>query len=79
MKDLGITKLCLGLQIEHFYNDIFVHQSNYIQKMLKRFNMDKTHTLSTPMIIRSLNVKKDPYQLRENIKKTLGPEVQLGL
>jgi Reverse transcriptase (RNA-dependent DNA polymerase) len=30
MKDLGITKLCLGLQIEHFHNGIFVHQSNYI-------------------------------------------------
>jgi Reverse transcriptase (RNA-dependent DNA polymerase) len=30
MKDLGVTKLCLGLQIEHLHNDIFVHQSNYI-------------------------------------------------
>jgi Reverse transcriptase (RNA-dependent DNA polymerase) len=30
MKDLGVTKLCLGLQIEHFHHDIFVHQSNYI-------------------------------------------------
>jgi Reverse transcriptase (RNA-dependent DNA polymerase) len=47
MKDLGVTKLCLGLQIEHFHNGILVHQSNYIQKMLKRFNMDKTHPLYT--------------------------------
>jgi uncharacterized protein related to proFAR isomerase len=57
MKDLGVTKLCLGLQIEHLLNDIFVHQSNYIQKMLKRFNMDKAHPLSTPMVVRSLDVK----------------------
>jgi uncharacterized protein related to proFAR isomerase len=30
MKDLGVIKLCLGLQIEHLHNVIFVHQSNYI-------------------------------------------------
>ena len=63
MKDLGVTKLCLGLQIEHLRNGIFVHQSNYIQKMLKLFNMDKTHLLSTPMIVLSFDIKKknDPY------------------
>jgi Reverse transcriptase (RNA-dependent DNA polymerase) len=58
MKDLGVTKLCIGLQIEHLHNGIFVHQSNYIQKMLKRFNMDKAHPLSTPMVVRSLDVKR---------------------
>jgi hypothetical protein len=47
MKDLGVIKLCLGLQVKHFHNGIFVHQLNYIQKMLKRFNMDKVHPLST--------------------------------
>ena len=30
MKDLRKTKYCLGLQIEHMHNTIFVHQSNYI-------------------------------------------------
>jgi Reverse transcriptase (RNA-dependent DNA polymerase) len=75
MKDLGVIKLCLGLQIEHFHNDIFVHQSNYIQNMLKRFNMDKAHPLSTPMIVRSLDMKKDPYRPRENNEKALDPEV----
>jgi Reverse transcriptase (RNA-dependent DNA polymerase) len=75
MKYLGVTKLCLGLQIEHYHNSIFVHQSNYIHKMLKCFNMDKSHPLSTPMVVRSLNVKKDLYRSRENNKKVLGPEV----
>ena len=37
MKDLGRTKLCLGLQIEQLTNDIFVHQSAYKEKVLKRF------------------------------------------
>jgi Reverse transcriptase (RNA-dependent DNA polymerase) len=75
MKDLGVTKLCLGLQIEHLHNGIFVHQSNYIQKMLKRFNMDKAHPLSTQMVVRSLDVKKDYYRPRENNEKALGPEL----
>jgi hypothetical protein len=75
MKDLSVTKLCIGLQIEHLHNGIFVHQSNYIQKILKRFNIDKAHPLSTPMVVRSLNVKKYPYRPQENNEKSLGPEV----
>ena len=35
MKDLRKTKLCLGLQIEHLTNGIFVHQSAYTEKVLK--------------------------------------------
>ena len=35
MKDLGKTKFCLGLQIEHLKEGILVHQSNYIEKVLK--------------------------------------------
>ena len=30
MKDLGKTKLCLGLQIEHLDKGIFIHQEGYI-------------------------------------------------
>ena len=33
-KDLGKTKSCLGLQIEHFPNGVLVHQSTYIKKVL---------------------------------------------
>ncbi|BBG98770.1 transposable element gene [Prunus dulcis] len=36
MKDLGKTKYCLGLQIEHNANGILVHQSTYTEKVLKR-------------------------------------------
>ena len=46
MKDLGITKYCLGLQIEHKSNGILIHQSTYVEKVLKQFNMDK-HGQST--------------------------------
>ena len=75
MKDLGKTKYCLGLQIEHSTNGIMIHQSNYIEKILKRFQMDKAYPLSTPMVFRSLDIKKDPYRPKEDDENVLGPEV----
>ena len=36
MKDLGKTKYCLGLEIEHKSDRILIHQSAYIEKILKR-------------------------------------------
>ena len=59
MKDLGKTNFCLDLQIEHFITGVLVHQSTYSKKNLKRFDMDKAHPLSSPMVIRSLEVKND--------------------
>jgi hypothetical protein len=35
MKDLGKTKFCLGLQLEHLPSGILVYQSIYTQKILK--------------------------------------------
>ena len=51
MKDLGKTKFCLNLQIEHFPKGVLVNQSTYIKKVLKRLYMDKVHPLSSPMIV----------------------------
>jgi hypothetical protein len=45
MKDMGKTKYCLGLQLEHLPNGIFVYQSSYIEKILKKFNMDKSYPI----------------------------------
>ena len=75
MKDLGKTKFCIGLQIEYFPNGVLVHQSTYIKKILKRFNMDKAHPLSSPMVVRSLDVKNDPFRPCEKGEELLGPEV----
>ena len=75
VKDLGKTKLCLGLQLEHNANGIIVHQSSYIERLLKRFNMDKAHPLSTPMVVRSLDPQKDQFRPRESDEEILGPEV----
>ncbi|GKC87238.1 copia protein [Tanacetum coccineum] len=75
MKDLGKTKFCLGYKIEHLKDEILVHQEAYIGKLLKRFYMDKSHSLSTPMVVRTLDVKKDPFRPRDIDEEILGPEV----
>jgi hypothetical protein len=75
MKDLGETKFCLGLQIERNKDGILVHQAKYTENLLKKFNMNDCHPLSTPMVVRSLDINKDPYRPREENEDVLGPEV----
>ena len=75
MKDIGKTKFCLSLQIEHFSTKVLVHESAYVKKILKCFYMDKAHPLISPMVVRSLDVKKDPFRPCENGEKVLGLEV----
>ena len=65
MKDLGQIKYYLGLQIEHLPKGVFLHESNYVKKVLKKFYMDKSFPLSTPMVVRSLEVSRDPFRPKE--------------
>jgi hypothetical protein len=62
MKDLVKTKFCLGLQLEHLPAGILVHQSTPVQKILKKFNMDKAHPSKTPMVVRGLENDTDPFR-----------------
>jgi hypothetical protein len=39
----------LGLQIKQMRNGTFVSQENYIKDMLKKFGMDESKAISTPM------------------------------
>ena len=75
MKDLGKTKYCLGLQIKHKSNGILIHKSTYVEKVLKQFNMDKAHPLSSPMIVRFLDAKKDHFRPKEENEALLGHEI----
>ena len=75
IKDIGETKYCIDLHIEHLKSGILLHQSNYTEKVLKCFNMDKTNPLSTPMVVRSLNVEKNLFRPHEDNEEVLGPEV----
>ena len=42
---------------------------------MKRFYMDKSQPLSFPMVVRSLEVTKDPFRPKEENEVLLGPEV----
>ena len=75
VKNLYKTKFCLDLQVDHFPNGIFVHQSIYTKEVLKYFHMNKTYPLSIPIIDWSLDVKKDHFRPQEEDAEILGPEV----
>ena len=74
-KEMRKIRYCLSLEIEHKSNEILTHQSTYVEKILKRFNMDNAHPLSTPMIVRNLDPKKDLFRPLKDGEKILGPEV----
>jgi hypothetical protein len=74
MNDLGKTKFCLGLQLEHLPTDILIHQSAYAQKILEKFNMDKTYSSKTPMIVRALEKDTDPFLPHQEGEDVLGSE-----
>ena len=77
MEDLGKTKCCLGLQLEHRPSGILVHQSAYIQKILKKFNIDKSYHNKTLIVVHSLEIKKDPFRPRDFGEKILGPRFHI--
>jgi hypothetical protein len=74
MKDLGQTKFCLGIQLEYLPSEIFIYQSAYIQKVLEKFNMDKAYPVKTPMVVRSLDMNKDPFRPNDEGEEILGSE-----
>jgi len=72
MKDLGKTKYCLGLQIEHTHERILVHRSAYTKKVLNKFNMKNAYPLRTHIAGRSLDVEKNIFRPKEENEKVLG-------
>jgi hypothetical protein len=62
MKLLDKTSFCLGLQVTHLPDgSIFLYQTGYTHKFLKRFGMDKANPLSTSMMGRS-RTSDNPYR-----------------
>jgi hypothetical protein len=74
MKDLGKTKFCLGLRIEHLQICILVHQSTYVKKVLGKFNMDKAYPQRTPMIVHALEKDKYPFIPKQDGEEVLEAE-----
>ena len=71
MKDLGKTKFSLGIRLEHLPSCIIVHQAAYIQKILEKFNMDKSYPSKTPMVVRSLDIEKDQFRPIDNGRRDI--------
>ena len=70
-------KSYLRLQIEHLISEIFVHLSNYIEKVLKQFQIDKAHSLSSQMIVWSLNARMIHFDLVNKMRRFLAWSVIL--
>ena len=53
MKELGQARHILGMRIERNRTTkiLFLSQSDYIHKVLKRFNMDNAKPVSTPLLM----------------------------
>ena len=74
MKVLGENTLCLGLHAEHLAISIFLHKSLYTRKLLKRFSMEVAQPLSSPIVVRSVDLKKDEFRPCDEGEKCLEPE-----
>ena len=49
MSMMGELTFFLGLQIKQLEDEIFIHQSKYTKDLLKKFKMDESKEVSTPM------------------------------
>jgi hypothetical protein len=61
MKDLGHVKQFLGVEVNHHENgDISICQSQYIERILRRFDMSDCNPVHTPMLTKNeLHKRKD--------------------
>ena len=56
--------------MEYFSINLLILKDNN-----KKFNMDKSHHFNTSVVVWSLDLKKDPFRLKDNDEMILGPEV----
>ena len=65
---MGELNFFLGLQIKQLKKRIFINQEKYIRDLLKRFNMEETKTMKTPM---SSSIKLDKDEKGKCIDSTM--------
>ena len=63
MKDMGQLHYCLGISIvqNKENNTVYLHQNQYIENMLKKFNMSDSKIVSTPTDINVKLCKNDGF------------------
>jgi hypothetical protein len=49
MKDMGQIKYCLGIEFNVKKNKVTMSQKKYVDDLLKRFGMENSKEVSTPM------------------------------
>nr|KAJ0185871.1 hypothetical protein LSAT_V11C900489030 [Lactuca sativa] len=49
MKDIGEAEVILGIRIKQGNNEISISQSQYVEKILKKFNFENCSPISTPI------------------------------
>ena len=68
---MGELNLFLGLQIRQFNEGIHISQSKYCKEMLKKFEMENSKPISTPMST-SVKLTEDPKGISIDSKKYRG-------
>jgi hypothetical protein len=58
MSMIGEMSFFLGLQITHRSDGIFISQEKYLREMMKRFQMEDSKPVGTPMVI-GCKLRKD--------------------
>jgi hypothetical protein len=51
MSMIGELSYFLGLQVNQSYAGIFISQEKYLKEMLKKFQMEDSSPISTPMVV----------------------------
>ena len=59
MKDMNQLHYCLGVNIVHRQNCVWLHQQQYITQMLRKFGLEDANTVSTPADCNVKLVKDD--------------------
>ena len=73
VKDLGLLRYCLGLEITQTQKEIKLNQMGYIKKVLNKFRMgDALKFCKTPMVVRSLSPESDVFGPRMKNENLLG-------
>ncbi|RDY01003.1 Copia protein, partial [Mucuna pruriens] len=86
MSMMGQLKFFLGLQIKQAEDGIYIHQTNYLNELLKKFNLEYCKSMSTPMHPTSIlsqdesnkKVDQSSYKVLES-SWVLGISCMLGL
>ncbi|KAL6349847.1 hypothetical protein AAG906_001734 [Vitis piasezkii] len=68
MSMMGELNFFLGLQIKQLKEGTFINQAKYIRDLLKRFNMEETKTMKTPMCS---SIKFDKDEKGKSIYSTM--------